>query len=270
MVDRITPAPTAETLAEAARLTGCEDRAAVETEPFVQWIIEDDFVAGRPKWETAGAVFVKDVSPYEKMKLRLLNGAHSMLAYSGFIAGRKYVRDVMQDPNHVVLIERQMRDVAKTLEPVPGIDLDAYGRELRERFANPAIEHLTYQIAMDGTQKLPQRIIEPAVIALKRKLPLDAYAFAVAAWMRYVLGMSETGEKYALCDPREAEIATLLDGADRNAGSIVDRLLDLPGLFPAELASAPEWNTAIRQRLETMLARSMREAIAGEAEKCRA
>ncbi|HTV67337.1 MAG TPA: mannitol dehydrogenase family protein [Rhizobiaceae bacterium] len=270
MVDRITPASTDKTFADAERLTGFEDRAAVETEPFVQWIIEDDFVAGRPKWEAADAVFVRDVAPYEKMKLRLLNGAHSMLAYSGFIAGKKYVRDVMQDADHVILIERQMREVAKTLEPVPGIDLEHYARELRERFANPAIEHQTYQIAMDGTQKLPQRIIEPAVIALKRKLPLDAYVFAVAAWMRYILGMSETGEKYALRDPREAEIATLLNGANRDAGSIVDRLLDLSGLFPVELSGAPEWNTAVRQRLETMLAKSMRDAIAEEAEKCRA
>jgi len=200
----------------------------------------------------------------------MLNGAHSMLAYSGFINGRRYVRDVMGDADHVAIIARHMREAARTLQPVPGIDLASYQRELRERFANPAIEHQTYQIAMDGTQKLPQRIIEPAMIALARGLPIDAYAFAVAAWMRYVLGMTEANEPYALRDPREAEMKLLLAGASRDAGPIVDRLLGLPGMFPAELSAAPEWSAAVKRRLETMLATSMRQAIAEEAAQCRA
>lgn len=269
MVDRITPASTEKTFADVLALTRFEDHAAVETEPFTQWIIEDDFTAGRPDWEAGGAVFVKDVAPYEKMKLRMLNGAHSMLAYSGYVAGHAYVRDVMKDANLASLVARHQTEAARTLDPVPGIDLAAYGRDLRARFENPAIAHQTYQIAMDGTQKLPQRLLEPATVALRRGLPLDAYAFAVAAWMRYVRGMSENGEAYALRDPREAEMKALVDGVG-DAASIVDRLFELPGLFPGELVTSPQWNAAVKRRLETMLVKSMRAAIAEEAESCRA
>jgi fructuronate reductase len=264
MVDRITPATTEQTLADAARLIGRTDLAAVETEPFSQWIIEDDFAAGRPDWEAGGALFVKDVAPYEKMKLRMLNGTHSMLAYAGFIAGHQYVRDAMADASLARLARRHMRQAAMTLDPVPGIDLDHYADELVARFANPAIAHQTYQIAMDGTQKLPQRLLEPATIALQRGLPLEAYAFAVAAWMRYVLGVKESGERYALRDPREAEIASLI-GTAGDAGSIIDGLFELPGLFPDELARSDLWRSAVRSRLETMLTDDMRAAIEAEA-----
>jgi fructuronate reductase len=266
MVDRITPAATAETRADAEKLIGRVDLAAVETEPFSQWIIEDDFASGRPDWEAGGALFVDDVAAYEKMKLRMLNGAHSMLAYAGFIAGLPYVRDVMADAGLARLVRRHMQQAAKTLDPVPGIDLARYAEDLVARFANPAIAHQTYQIAMDGTQKLPQRLLEPATAALKRGLPLDACAFAVAAWMRYALGKKENGEEYALRDPREAEIAKLIEGA-RDAGSIVDRLGALPGLFPDELASADQWRSAVRTRLETMLEKGMRAAIEVEVNK---
>lgn len=270
MVDRITPASADRTFADALRLTGREDRAAVETEPFTQWIVEDDFVAGRPDWEAGGALFVTDVAPYEKMKLRMLNGTHSMLAYSGFLAGHKYVRDVMADSDLALLVARHMGEAARTLEPVPGVDLDAYAAELRGRFGNPEMAHETWQIAMDGTQKLPQRLIEPAAIALRRGLPLDAYAFAVAAWMRYALGMTDMGEIYTLRDPREAEIAAALAGARRDASVVVDHLLALPGLFPEELRGSPAWRAVLQEKLQPMLGQGMRRAIAREVETCRA
>lgn len=265
MVDRITPASTDATASEAQRLVGARDLAAVETEPFTQWVIEDDFVAGRPSWEGVGAVFARDVAPYEKMKLRMLNGSHSTLAYSGYLAGHAHVRDVMGDAALVAIIGRHMKAAAATLDPVPGVDLDTYANDLLARFANPAIAHQTYQIAMDGTQKLPQRLIEPALATLRAGRPLDAYCFSVASWMRYCLGMNESGQTYALRDPREGEIAALMAAAGGDAGSIVDRLLGLPGLFPVELAQAPEWRSGVQRRLETMLAKSMREAIEREA-----
>ena len=263
MVDRITPASVEQTFADAGRLTGCEDRAAVETEPFTQWVIEDDFVAGRPDWAAGGVIFAADVAPYEKMKLRMLNGTHSLLAYAGFLAGHVHVRDVMGDEMLAALVRRHMKAAALTLEPMPGIDLDRYADDLAARFSNPAIAHMTYQIAMDGTQKLPQRLLEPATHALANGLALDSYAFAVAAWMRYCLGKNEKGERYALRDPREKEIEALLD----DAGSIVDRMLGLPGLFPDALAGSAEWNSAVGSRLETMLARGMRAAIEQEARR---
>jgi fructuronate reductase len=269
MVDRITPASTEQTFADTLALTGREDLAAVETEPFSQWIVEDDFVAGRPDWEAGGALFVSDVAPYEKMKLRMLNGAHSMLAYSGFLSGHKYVRDVMGDADLALLIGRHMDAAARTLDPVPGVDLAHYAAELRTRFANPAIAHQTYQIAMDGTQKLPQRILEPATIALERGWPLDAYAFAIAAWMRYALGVTEAGEAYALRDPREAEIRALAGGPERGAGAIVEALMGLPGLFPAALRESSDFREAVARRLGGMLSEGIHAAIALEAVACR-
>jgi fructuronate reductase len=263
MVDRITPAATDATRADAERLIGRRDLAAVETEPFSQWIIEDDFASGRPDWAAAGALFVRDVAPYEKMKLRMLNGTHSMLAYAGFIAGHAYVRDAMADAALARVARRHMREAARTLDPVPGIDLEHYADDLVARFANPAIAHQTYQIAMDGTQKLPQRLLEAATVALKRGMPLDTYAFAVAAWMRYALGRRENREIYALCDPREAEIAKLIGGANE-AAVIVERLLGLPGLFPAELVSSDQWRGLVASRLQTMLGKGMRAAIEEE------
>lgn len=269
MVDRITPASTARTFEDVERLVGRIDLAAVETEPFTQWIVEDDFVSGRPDWEAAGAVFVADVAPYEKMKLRMLNGAHSTLAYSGYLAGHVHVRDVMGDADLVAIIERHMAAAAATLDPVPGIDLADYARDLLARFSNPAIAHQTYQIAMDGTQKLPQRLLEPALVALDRGLSLDPFAFSVAAWMRYAVGRKDDGETFALRDPREAEIRVAVESAGGEARTLANALFALPGLFPARLVEAQGFADAVSRKLGTMLGQGMRAAIAAEATACR-
>ncbi len=264
MVDRITPARTETTLADAARLTGHDDAAAIETEPFTQWVIEDRFPAGRPDWEAGGALFVEDVAPYEQMKLRMLNGAHSMLAYSGFLAGHRYVRDTVADDDLRRLIQRQFSAAAATLEPLPGIDFDSYAQQLLERFANPSIAHETYQIAMDGTQKLPQRILQPALSALQSGQNVRPFAFATAAWMRYSLGRTDDGETYALRDPLEAEIAERLANA-QTSESIFSALAALRGLFPETLMSAPEWRGEVIGALSSMLEIGVSAAIRAEA-----
>ena len=180
MVDRITPAPTAETELEAANQTGCDDKACVETEPFTQWIIEDNFPSGRPQWEAGGALFVADVTPYERMKLTMLNGSHSMLAYTGFLNGKRYVRDVMADAELAGLVQRHLRVASEVLPPLPSIDFSDYAQDLTNRFSNPSIAHETYQIATDGTQKLPQRIFQPAVESLDEQRSVRPFAFATA------------------------------------------------------------------------------------------
>lgn len=193
MVDRITPAATTETLAEAARQTGCTDLAAVETEPFLQWVIEDHFPQGRPQWEAGGAIFVTDVTTYERMKLTMLNGSHSMLAYAGLLSGYRFVRDVMADPALSRLVARHLSAAAALMPTLSGIDLTAYAEALLDRFRNRAIAHETSQIAMDGTEKLPQRIFQPALLAIQRGIDPAPFAFATAAWMRYALGRTEGG-----------------------------------------------------------------------------
>ncbi|WP_159590585.1 mannitol dehydrogenase family protein [Chelativorans xinjiangense] len=260
MVDRITPAPTADTLAEAERHLGVRDLAAVETEPFSQWVIEDRFPAGRPEWERGGAIFVNDVAPYEAMKLRMLNGTHSMMAYAGFLSGRKYVRDVMADRALARLVRRHLKAAAATLAPLEGIDTGDYAEALARRFANPAIAHETYQIAMDGTEKLPQRLAAPALYALEHSQDLRPFAFAVAAWMRYCLGRTDDGMGYALRDPREEAIGAALAGAD-DPGGIAQALFALPGVFPPRLVDDPRWTGLVTDTLSGMLEKGVAPAV---------
>ena len=260
MVDRITPATTEQTREDALRLTNCIDRAPVETEPFTQWVIDDRFPSGRPAWEAAGALFVDAVQPYEAMKLRMLNGAHSMLAYAGFLSDRRYVRDTVGPAGFRPLIERHFKAAASTLPRLPGIDLCAYARQLLSRFANPAIAHETYQIAMDGTEKLPQRILAPALEAREKGLNVRPFAFAVATWMRYCLGRLDDGTRFALRDPREEEIGRLLSGVV-TPSDVVDALHALPNFFPEQLRADPVWRRAVNCSLSTMMGEGMQAAL---------
>ena len=237
MVDRIVPAATEETRRRAGTLLGAEDRLALDTEPFMQWVIEDHFVSGRPAWDAAGALFVRDVEPYEKMKLRLLNGAHSMIAYLGQLMGLEYVRDVMAVPGLAAHVRRYMLAAAQTLDPVPGIDLVSYQAQLIGRFANPTIAHRTRQIAMDGSQKLPQRIFAAAVDDLAAGRDGLVFADATALWVAYLRSGT------AIDDPRAEELkraAARRDNQDPTAA-----LFALPGLFPLDLVKSRSWRDRV-------------------------
>ena len=262
MVDRITPAPTPETRAEALRLTGCDDHAAVETEHFTQWVIEDNFPSGRPKWEAGGALFVKDVAPYERMKLTMLNGSHSMMAYAGVLAGRRYVRDVMSDPDLATLVERHLKAAAGLLPPLSGIDFTRYADALVERFRNPAIAHETLQIAIDGTEKMPLRIFQPALAALDAGQDLRPFAFATAMWMRFCLRYRDDGSRYDLDDPRAEELIAALDGDPEAASNVLHNLRDL---IPSRLSASEEWRGHIDDILSRALAQGCVAAIQHEA-----
>ncbi|MDI5941857.1 mannitol dehydrogenase family protein, partial [Micromonospora sp. DH15] len=160
MVDRIVPASTAQTLAAARDALGFADLAAVAAEPYRQWVIEDDFPGGRPAWEAAGAVLTDDAGQWERVKLRGLNGLHSATAYLGALAGRETVADALGVPGLTGMLRRLVaEEVAVSFTPPDGVSMVAYGDEVLARFANPAIRHRTLQIAMDGSQKLPQRVL---------------------------------------------------------------------------------------------------------------
>lgn len=269
MVDRITPAATDETRATAERLTGFADAAAIETEPFSQWVIEDEFPQGRPAWEAWGAIFVDDVTPYERMKLRMLNGAHSTIAYAGFVAGHVYVRDAMRDGDMARIVRRHIAAASRTLGHLPGIDLEEYALDLANRFANPAIAHATYQIAMDGTEKLPQRIAAPALDCLRAGGDARPFAFAIAAWARYCLGITEAGKRYELRDPRQDRIGEVISAADGHAGQIVQGLLTLPNVFPEALVRRAGFAGTIAEILGAMLSNGIRPTIVAEAARAR-
>ena len=270
MVDRITPASTGKTQLKAAEHTACEDLAAVETEPFTQWIIENRFSSTRPRWEEGGALFVSDVMPYERMKLTMLNGAHSMLAYAGFLADCAYVRDVMQNNDLSVLVKRHIQAASNILDPLPGIDFNEYAKALVERFENPAIAHETYQVATDGTQKLPQRIFEPALNALNKEHDLRPYAFATALWMRFCLQKNDAGATYQLRDPRAEEIDALIGTAGNSASRLSNQFHALPDFIPNPLAESQQWRADIDEILATTLSSGCRAAITREAASVRA
>ena len=220
MVDRIVPATTDEDRARVAKALGMDDAWPVIAEPFSQWVIADRFPAGRPAWETAGATMVADVAPFEAMKLRLLNASHSGLAYLGYLAGRETVADAMADPGLAAFAERVMDDATPTLAVSAGMDVAGYKRSLLERFRNPALRHRTWQIAMDGTQKLPQRILATIADRLAAGLPIETHALVVAGWMRFVAGVDEAGRPIDVRDPKAAELAAITQAA----GPVPERL----------------------------------------------
>ena len=238
MVDRIVPATKPEDIERVAALTGLDDRAPVIHEPFRQWVIEDDFVDGaRPDWAAAGAELVADVTPYEHMKLRMLNGTHSTMAYLGYMAGHETISDVMADPVFRSFVKKLWRDeIIPVLSPPPGVDLATYGDALAARYANPAIRHRTWQIAMDGSQKLPQRILGTLAEALAAGRSSPGLMLAVAAWMRYAGGVDETGQPIDVRDPLAARLKTLSDSAGDPAGKVA-ALLSVQDIFPADLAA---------------------------------
>ena len=238
MVDRITPATTADDRAQVQATLGVRDDGAVVTEPFSQWVIEDDFAAGRPAWDQAGAILTGDVGPYERIKLRLLNGSHSTIAYLGALAGYDYVADAVgpRTPFLGILRGLMADDVAPTLDVPDGFDLSAYEQELLDRFANPALHHRTVQIAMDGSQKLPPRLL--GTIADRRRAGAEPSlaALGVAAWMRYVSARrSDAGRELPVDDPLAGELAARLRGCD-DATSVVGALLSVTAIFGEELA----------------------------------
>lgn len=267
MVDRITPASSSATYEEATRLTGCDDNAAVETEPFSQWIIEDNFPTGRPQWEAGGAIFVDNVSSYERMKLTMLNGSHSMLAYSGFLTGKTYVKDVMNDGHLSTLVRRHLNAAASLLEPLPGVDYIEYASQLEGRFSNPAIAHQTFQIATDGTQKLPQRIFQPALKMLDSDTHSEVrpFAFATAMWMRFCLQKHDDGSSYELLDSRVPEIERIVNQTDRDGARLSEAFHAMADFIPQQLCENEAWREGVADILNVALAEGCIAAVRREA-----
>ncbi|MBP1857574.1 fructuronate reductase [Rhizobium herbae] len=253
MIDRIVPATTDADRTAVAAAIGVEDAWPVVTEPFRQWVVEDDFPLGRPAWEAAGVVFVEDVSAFETMKLRLLNGSHSTLAYLGFLAGAQTVAEAMALPGMEELIEGLMREeVSPTLPALAGFDLPAYRRALIERFKNPALRHRTWQIAMDGSQKLPQRLLATIRDRIAAGAPCDRLVLGVTAWMRYARGVDETGKPIDVRDPLAARIAAATQPLD-DPDKIVAAFLGLTEVFGEDLRADAHFRARLVDTLLRLL-----------------
>ena len=261
MVDRIVPAATPETLQEIADQLGVYDPCAIACEPFRQWVIEDNFVNGRPDWDKVGAQFVADVVPFEMMKLRMLNGSHSFLASLGSLGGSAPIADTMTNPAYrKAAFALMMQEQAPTLSMPEGTDLNAYATLLIERFSNPSLRHRTWQIAMDGSQKLPQRLLDPVRLHLQNGGSWRHLALGVAGWMRYTQGVDEQGNAIDVVDPMLAEFQKInaqYQGADR-----VKALLGLSGIFADDLPQNADFVGAVTAAYQQLCERGARECVA--------
>ncbi len=233
MVDRITPATTDADRAHINERLGLEDAWPVVTEQFVQWVIEDKFSLGRPDWTKGGAVFSDEIERWESMKLRCLNGAHSTLAYLGQLTGRETVAEAMNLPLITDLLDALWQENRAVLQAPHGVDPADYIEQLKRRFRNPALKHRTAQIACDGSQKLPQRLLAPLRERIAQHLPSPAIATAIAAWMHFAVKAAHPPGA-TLSDPQAADILAQA-GKSTDPARIVDHLLSLAQLFGPDL-----------------------------------
>ncbi|WP_088182988.1 mannitol dehydrogenase family protein [Sphingobium sp. Z007] len=250
MVDRIVPATTAEDIAAFAREYGLVDQALVKSEPFTQWVIEDRFCGPRPDFGP-GVQITAAVAPWEEAKLRLLNGAHSAIAYLGGLAGIAHVHEALEQPAMRAYVERLWDEAETTLSPPAELDIAAYRRALMARFDNSALMHRTQQIAMDGSQKLPQRLL--ATIADRRAAgqEISALTLGVAAWIRWQAGVNDLGQSHIVDDPLATRMAALLAGQDDAAGR-VRAILTLEAVVPPALAQDTAFAALLTAHLSSL------------------
>lgn len=260
MVDRIVPETTDIDRSEIFSALGMLDAWPVVTEPFTQWIVEDRFPAGRPDLAAAGVQMVSDVTPFEHMKLRLLNASHSALAYLGYLAGYETIASAMTDIRFAALARQIMEDAAPTLTMPEGTDVAAYGASLLQRFSNPALHHRTWQIAMDGSQKLPQRLLATMADRLRLGLPIDTHALAVAGWMRYVTGNDEQGRTINVRDPLAKELIGIAERSGPVAERLAPALLEMKSVF-GTLGSDPRIRAAVTEALAKLYALGARQTV---------
>jgi fructuronate reductase len=239
MVDSITPA-TDHSLRDLVReVTGFDDAIPVSREAYTEWIIEDVLPEGAPDFASVGAVMAADVGGWEKAKLRILNGAHSSLAYIGALAGHETVADAMADAELAGFIERLIReDIIASLLPSP-LNLQAYAGDILARFRNPSIGHKLSQIAWDGSQKLPYRLLDTVREALEAGRGVERLAIPVAAWMLFV--EREARGSSGIVDPLAATLTQIV----RSGGDLLPQLLALRQIFPEGLARDERFRSAV-------------------------
>jgi fructuronate reductase len=244
MVDSITPASDAAFLARVAAELGVEDRAAVQRERFTQWVLQRFDLPDGPDLASAGVTLTNDVRGYEQAKLRILNGAHSSLAYIGLGLGHETVFEAMSDPRLEAFITRLVhQDIRASLPAVEGLDTRAYAKAVLDRFRNPAIRHLLSQIAWDGSQKLPYRLLDTVRDALDAGRPVDRLAVPVAAWIAFL--RRKTAASETITDPLAEALAA--------ASGDLDAMLALRHVFPERVAADPRFREAVAQALASFI-----------------
>lgn len=263
MVDRIVPATKPDDIEKLAEKTGVLDLSPVMHEPFRQWVIEDDFVnSDRPDYGAVGVQMVSDVSPFEHMKLRCLNGTHSSLAYLGYLAGYETICDTVSNTDFAKYCHHLWSDeIVPCLTAPEGVDLNVYTQALFDRYANPTIRHLTRQIAMDGSQKLPQRILGSISENLEAGRDCSGLILAVAAWMQYVGGVDEKGAFIDVQDPL-AERLKQLSVSAKDAKGKIDALLTVEEIFPDDLSSNLVFRESLIKAMSALIHKGAQACVA--------
>jgi fructuronate reductase len=271
MVDRIVPGTDDGDRQRIATRLGVQDAWPVVGEPYLNWVIEDKFAAGRPAWETqGGATFVRNAEPYERLKLRMVNGPHSTFAYLGTLLGHRTISASVQTPALRGFVDAMMRlEIAPTLKGIPDSGLEEYRHRFLARIANPALPHPSSQVAMDGSQKVPQRLLETIRDRLRAGDDINRLALAVGAWLHYLRGEDEQGARYAIEDPLAARLAKLLSRAEVAAQASAPsqaaqrRAMVLASFKPVfgDLGKKPEFVAALTTHLENLREHGVMHAV---------
>ncbi len=262
MVDRIVPATLAEDVDALEASAGYRDEATVKTEPFTQWVVEDWFAGPRPPLERVGVQFTTDVAGWENAKLRLLNGAHSALAYLGALAGHPFVHVAMAAPGYRELVQAIWEEAGATLGPLEGFDRAEYCAALTARFNNPALQHKTHQIAMDGSQKLPQRFLNTIRVRRAAGLAHPTLSLAVAGWIRWQFARDDTGETYTVDDPLAGVTGAIIARHKGAVRPVTEDILRLEQVFGTDLPSAAHFVAEISGLVEALVRRGTGNLVA--------
>ncbi|MGH9106690.1 MAG: mannitol dehydrogenase family protein, partial [Acidimicrobiales bacterium] len=266
MVDRIVPASTHRDADRARAALGLDDEAPVVAEPFFQWVVEDAFTGPRPPLELGGAQLVPDVGPYETLKLRVLNGSHSALAYLGALAGLELVAESVAEPAFAALARKMVdEEVTPTLAVPAGVAVGSYRDEVLERFANPLLAHRNLQVAADGSQKLPQRVLATVRARLAAGAEPRLATLVVAAYVRAIChARDERGCPFEVSDPLAPELRRQVEGA-RGPAAVAARVLGVEALFGADLGGDEAFRRLLAEALAELSRAPVRQVAASYA-----
>lgn len=255
MVDRIAPAATQANLDSVEQRFGYRDAAVVVCEPFRQWVIEKKFAGRVPRWDLVGASFVDDVTPFEHLKMRVLNGAQTTLATLGVLAGLEHTFDAIADPLLLAFVRRMLvEETLPTLMPVPGMEPLAYAAQSLARLGNTAIRHRNHQIATDGSQKIVQRLLNPIRDRLRHDQSIALLSVPVAGWMAYLIQASEKfGKRWPVSDPYAGKVAAIADATGRDAQALAASILAIDTIFAPGLAANDVFRRAVTSALDGLL-----------------
>jgi len=270
MVDRITPATTPEVREAVRSEHGIEDAWPVVAEDYAQWVVEDAFPLGRPPWEkaapvgdTSAALLVEDVVPYELMKLRLLNGGHSSLAYVSYLLGHRTTDAAMADDDVATFVQAYMGEVRPRVSAVPGVDLDAYQARLIERFSNPAIGDQIQRLCEDGSQKMEVFVAPPSRESTALGEPTPCAAFATAMWIQYRSGVDCDGAPIEITDPGAAASLQPLAVAAADATDVPSSRAFIRAALGSTLSESDGFVEGVAHALTALKADGPRSALQG-------